>query len=114
MWHLWCVSECEGGEEKEVGNAELGGKSAFISAITFFSLKIILKCVWFERVSRGSDSKYCFIIHWMTISIRVEKKTRTQFQIANKLADALSWLIPLISRTASAGNHASPGYVAAR
>lgn len=35
MWHLWCVSKCGGGEKKEVGNAELGGKSAFISAITF-------------------------------------------------------------------------------
>jgi hypothetical protein len=28
---------------------------------------------------------------------------RTQFQVANKLADALSWLITFISRTASAG-----------
>lgn len=49
----------------EVGNAELSGKSAFTSAITFFSLKNILRCICFERVSWGSHSKYLFIILWM-------------------------------------------------
>jgi hypothetical protein len=84
MWHLWCVSECGGGE-KEVGNAELGGKSAFISVITFLSLVIILICVRFKRVSRGSDSKYFFIIHWMSIAIRGERRQGHSFRLLTSL-----------------------------
>jgi hypothetical protein len=94
----------------EVGNAELGGKSCLHLRNNFFLVEDHLLCVCSERVSRGSDLKYLFIIHWMSSAIRGE---RTQFQVANKLADALSWLIILISRTASAGNHVSPGHVAA-
>jgi hypothetical protein len=95
---------------RKLGTRSSAAKVAFFSAITFFSLKIILICVCSERVSRGSDFKHIFIIHWMSTAIRGK---RTQFQVANKLADALSWLIIFISRTASAENHVSPGHVAA-
>lgn len=36
MRHFNVVSKCGDGEESKVGNAGFGGKSSFISAITFF------------------------------------------------------------------------------